>query len=264
MTEKIHLKTPAKLYDGKWIDAELVLGDENLVIGNKRIPIKEVEDIDNVEIENVSAIKIKKDGEIFIKPPEKLHAQVFRFLSFNLKADRFAVYFLARATSGGVVSAGAQWEKGYFSVTEDGLWFLSPKKQERIPLENMGSVEKDVRNVGGQQRMVLVLSHVEKGNVLTSLIMCPETTLEMVNNYLQRLIKAHKPQIELTEEEKEILTLIYSGLDSVSIENFIGVSTEDLNAYYDRIVEAGLANVVKIRKEIELTPSGVSMVGKVK
>jgi helix-turn-helix protein len=161
------------------------------------------------------------------------------------------------------VSATVQWEKGYFSVTDEGLWFLSSKYQQRIPIDNLGSIKKDMRDVGGKQRMVLVLSHVEKSNVVTSLVLCPESTLEMLESYLMRVFERHKPAISLSENEKQILTLIYSGLDFASIENMIGISTDELNEYYDRLVNAGLAKVVKIRKEIELTPRGVSMVDKI-
>jgi hypothetical protein len=127
--------------------------------------------------------------------------------------------------------------------------------------DNIGGVVKETRNIGGKQRKVLVLSKVKKGQVATSLLMCPETTLEMLENYITRLIETHKPQIDMTETEKEILTLVYSGLDFVSIENIVGISTDELNEYYDKLVENGLAEVVKVRKEIELTPRGVTMVG---
>lgn len=140
---------------------------------------------------------------------------------------------------------------------------MSSKNQQRIPVENLGSIKKDTREVGGKQKVVLVLSHVEKSNVVTSLIFCPESTLEMLANYLQRLFDKHKPSINLSENEKQILTLIYSGLDFASIENIIGISTDELNKYYDRLVDAGLAKVVKIRKEVELSPRGVSMVDKI-
>ena len=95
------------------------------------------------------------------------------------------------------------------------------------------------------------------------LVLCPESTLEMLEGYLQRLFEKHKPAISLSEDEMQILTLIYSGLDFASIENIAGMSTDELNTYYDRLVDSGLAKVVKIRKEIELTPHGVSMVDKI-
>lgn len=82
----------------------------------------------------------------------------------------------------------------------------------------------------------------------------------MLGEYIQRLIDSQKPQAELTEIEKQILTLIYSGLDSASVESIIGISSDELNEYYDNLVNQGLARVVRIRKELELTPKGVSLV----
>lgn len=263
MTEKVHLRAPIKTYDGEWVDVELVVTDKNLVIGKRNIPLKEIEDLEEVEVEGVSCIQIKKEDKVILSFPPNLHQQVFKFIAFNLKADKFAVFFLESATVGGVVSSGARWEKGYFSVTDEGFWFLSSRNQKRIPIENLGSVKTDLRNVGGKQRKVLVLSHVEKSNVVTSLVLCPESTLEMLESYLLRLFEKYKPAITLSEDEMQILTLIYSGLDFASIENIAGMSTDELNTYYDRLVDSGLAKVVKIRKEIELTPHGVSMVDKI-
>ena len=263
MTDKVHLRTPVKMYDGGWVDTELIVTDENLIIGKEKILLGEIEDLEDVDIDGVNSIQIKKDGKIIISLPQNLHQQIFRYIAFNLKADKFAVYFLSSDTVGGVVSSAAQWDKGYFSVTDEGFWFLSSKKQKRIPIENLGSVKKDIRDVGGKSRAVLVLSHVEKSDVITSLVLCPESTLEMLENYLHRLFEKHKPVIKLSDDEKQILTLVYSGLDFVSIENIIGISTDELNSYYDRLVDSGLAKVVKIRKEISLTPRGVSMVDKI-
>ncbi|MDQ1252610.1 MAG: taxis protein CheF [Euryarchaeota archaeon] len=263
MSSKVHLRTPAKIYNEGWVDTELVVTNESLFIGKQKISLGEIEDLEDIEKEGIRCIQIKNDKKLILQLPKNIHQQVFRFIAFNLKADKFAVYFLASATVGGVVSATVQWEKGYFSVTDEGLWFLSSKYQQRIPIDNLGSIKKDMRDVGGKQRMVLVLSHVEKSNVVTSLVLCPESTLEMLESYLMRVFERHKPAISLSENEKQILTLIYSGLDFASIENMIGISTDELNEYYDRLVNAGLAKVVKIRKEIELTPRGVSMVDKI-
>jgi helix-turn-helix protein len=263
MNDKVHLRTAVKIYSAGWVDTELTVTDNSLIIGKQKILFGEIEDLEETEIDGVSCIQIKKEGNIILKLPLNIDKQVFRYIAFNLKADKFAVYFVSSSTVGGVVSASAKWEKGYFSVTDEGLWFLSSKNQKRIPIENLGSIKKDSRDVGGKQRTVLVLSHVEKSDVVTSLVLCPESTLEMLENYLQRLFEKRKPAIKLSENETQILTLIYSGVDFVSIENIIGISTDELNNYYDRLVDSGLAKIVKIRKEIELTPRGVSMVDKI-
>jgi helix-turn-helix protein len=263
MTDKVHLRIPVKIYAEGWVDAELVVTDDSLTLGKQKIAIGEIEDLEDIDVNGVRCIQIKKDGKIIFQLPQNFHQQVFRYIAFNLKADKFAVYFLSSATVGGVVSSAAQWEKGHFSVTDEGLWFLSSKNQKRIPIENLGSIKTDIRDVAGKQRRVLVLSHVEKSNVVTSLLLCPESTLEMLVNYLQRIFEKHNPAIKLSENEKQIITLIYSGVDFASIENIIGISTDELNNYYDRLVDSGLAKVVKIRKEIELTPRGVSVVDKI-
>ncbi|MGB9928389.1 MAG: CheF family chemotaxis protein [Methanosarcina sp.] len=263
MTEKIHLRTPVKLYSAGWVDTELTVAETSLLIGRQKVQLAEIEDLEDFELDGTRCIRIEKEGNILIQLPQNLHQQVFRFIAFNLKADKFAVYFLSSATVGGVVSSDAQWERGYFSVTDEGLWFLSSQNQKRIPIENLGVIKKDLRDIGGKQRLVLVLSHVEKSNVVTSLVLCPESTLEMLEDYLQRLFEKHNPAVKLSENEMQILMLVYSGLDFVSIENIIGISTDELNSYYNRLVESGLAKVVKIRQEIELTPRGVSMVDKI-
>ncbi|MFA7036923.1 MAG: CheF family chemotaxis protein, partial [Methanosarcina sp.] len=152
MTDKVHLRAPVKIYDDGWVDVELVVTDSSLVIGKRNISLREIEDLEDVEIEGVNCIQIKKESKIVLQLPKNLHHQVFKYIAFNLKADKFAVFFLSSATVGGVVSSDAQWEKGYFSVTDEGFWFLSARNQKRIPIENLGSVKTDLRNVGGKQR----------------------------------------------------------------------------------------------------------------
>jgi len=159
-----------------------------------------------------------------------------------------------------VVVKDSKWDKGYLCITDEALWFLSSSKQIRISVDSLGSVEKDLRTVGKKQRVVLVITHVENGEVITSFVLCPETTLEMLQNYIQNIIDKYKPKDKLSEVEEQILTMVYTGVDSVGVESILGISTEELNKLYDKLVDMGLARVVKIRKEIELTPRGVALV----
>ncbi|ADB58426.1 CheF family chemotaxis protein [Archaeoglobus profundus] len=260
MAEKVLLKTPAELFEDGWRTVEVVITDRSISFGNSRVNLREIEDLERVVVEGKKAIRIKKDRDIIISFPEKIVDQIFKYLAFNLKSDRFAVYFLSPATVGGVVVKDAKWEKGYLSITDEAIWFLSPKKQIRIPFSNLGSVGKDIRTVGGKERVVLVVGHVENGEVVTSYILCPETTLEMLENYLNRLIDKAKPKAKLSEVEEQIAMMLYSGLSSVDIESILGITTEELNNYFDRLVNLGLAKVVKVRKELQLTPKGVALV----
>ncbi|MEM2727091.1 MAG: CheF family chemotaxis protein [Archaeoglobaceae archaeon] len=252
-------KLIAEFFDGEWKKLEVLISEKSIMLGKDRIEFKNITDLELTKKEGKDCIRLKSGKDYYLSFGSK-QEQVFRFLAFNIKSDKFAVYFLSPALRGGVLVANSKWEKGYFSVTESAVWFLSPGKQIRIPMGALGSVTKDRRTVGDKQRVVLAITHLEDKEVLTSFILCPETTLELLMDYLQRILEQHRPKEKLTELEEQILTMVYTGLDSSNIESILGISTEDLNKIYDKFVNLGIARVVKVRKEVELTPRGVYIV----
>ena len=201
--------------------------------------------------------------KLYFQISQYFHQQVLRYIVSNLKGEKFVIYMMLSATVGGALSSKTQWEKGYFTVTNGSLWFLSKTDQIRIASENLGYIKKDIKNVEDKMRKVLVLSYVENGNLTTSFVLCPEGTLQMIENYINFLIETHNPDVKLSKVEEQILTLLYSKVDFASIEKITGISTDELNTYYDRFIEAGLAKIVKIRKEIELTPRGTKKVDQI-
>ncbi|WP_202319867.1 CheF family chemotaxis protein [Archaeoglobus neptunius] len=259
MSENKELRIPVEYFDNGWKKGEATISKTAISFAGLTIPFKEIQDLEKLNFEGKEAIRIKKDGNYYLHFGNR-QDQIFRYLAFNLKSDRFAVYFLSPATRGGVVVSDSKWDKGYLSITDEALWFLSTSRQIRISIENLGSVGKDVRTVGKKQRVVLVITHVENGEVITSFVLCPETTMDMLQEYIKNIIDRHKPNEDLSEIEEQILTMVYTGVDSVSVESILGITTEELNKLYDRLVNLGLARVVKIRKEIELTPRGVALV----
>ncbi|MCS7130594.1 MAG: hypothetical protein NZ872_04165 [Archaeoglobaceae archaeon] len=249
----------AEFFDKEWKKVEVLITDKAILWEKSKIEFKEIVDLEIVQHSQKECIRIRRERDYYFNFGDK-QRHVFRFLAFNIKSDKFAVYFLSPALRGGVLVANSKWEKGYFSITESAVWFLSPERQIRVPLNAIGSVNKDTRTVGDKPRVVLALTHMEGKEVLTSFILCPETTLELLMDYLRRILEQQKPKEKLSEIEEQILTMVYTGLDSSSIESVLGISTEELNKIYDKFVNLGIAKVVKIRKEIELTPKGVVIV----
>lgn len=252
-------KIIAEIFANGWKKVEVLITENEMVLGKERIDFKTVTDVEIVQWQGKECVRIKSDREYFLFFGER-QKQVFKFLAFKMKSDKFAVYFLSPALRGGVLVANSTWEKGYFSITESAVWFLSPREQIRIPLNALGSVSKDRRTVGDKQREILSITHMEGKEVITSFILCPETTLELLMDYMRRILEQQKPKEKLSEVEEQILTMVYTGLDSSSIESILGISTDELNKIYDKFVSLGLARVVKVRKEIELTPKGVVLV----
>ncbi len=253
------LKLRAEVHEKGWREVDVIISDREIVFEKNAIPLKEIEDIEIVQIDGKEAIRIKKEVDFYFNFKEKQRS-VFRYLAFNLKSDRFAVYFLSPAFRGGVFVNTSKWEKGYLSVTERAIWFLSPTKQLRIPIDAIGSVKGDIRTVGKKERRVLAVTHIDGGEVVVSFVLCPETTLEMLQEYLRKIINLQKPKEKLSEIEEQVLQMVYTGVDSSNIESILGISTDELNAIYDKLISLGLVRVVKVRKEVELTPKGVAIV----
>uniref|UniRef100_A0A7J2TJM7 Uncharacterized protein n=1 Tax=Archaeoglobus fulgidus TaxID=2234 RepID=A0A7J2TJM7_ARCFL len=252
-------KLIAEVFDKDWVKVEVLIGEKSMTIGKETLDFRAISDLELTQHAKKECIRIKAGRDIFINFGEK-QKSVFRYLAFNMKSDKFAVYFLSPAIRGGVLVSDSKWEKGYFSITESAVWFLSPEKQIRIPLSSLGSVSMDKRTVGEKQRLVLAITHMDEKEVVTSFILCPETTLELLQGYLKRILEQQKPKERLSELEEQILTMVYTGLDSASIESILGIKTDDLNKIYDKFVSLGIARIVKVRKEIELTPKGVAIV----
>jgi len=46
MTDKVHLRTPVKIYADGWVNAELVITDTSIIIGRQQIYHGEIEDLE--------------------------------------------------------------------------------------------------------------------------------------------------------------------------------------------------------------------------
>lgn len=234
--------------------------DERVIIGKQQIAYGDLKNLDDIFMDGVHCIQIKSNGIIIFQISQFFHQQVLRYIVSKLKGDRFVVFMMLSANIGGILSPNVQWEKGYLFVTNEALWFMSKTSQIRIGNEKIGYIKKDIRTVEGKMRKVLAISYVEDEKIITSFILCPENTLEMIENYTKSLIKAYNPDFILSKVEEQILTLLYSKVEYASIEKITGLSADELNSHFDRFIDSGLAKVIKIRKEIELTPLGIKRV----
>ena len=64
MPNKIQLRIPAKIFADRWVDAELILTDDNLILGKQKISFVEIEDLEEVDIGGAKCIQIQKNGKI--------------------------------------------------------------------------------------------------------------------------------------------------------------------------------------------------------
>lgn len=255
-------EVPAKVeHNNAWVVIKLGIGEDRIVLPapvNKEILFKTVVDV--AEKKNILIITAKTDAEVVVKilSVEKVLQILKKMILGTCNAYRLMAYFMSPAIRGGVMITGAQWEKGSVVVVHTGIWFVSAAKQVCVPVTEVAAIELTKREVQGKPTDVVRIDHLESGEVVSSLVLCPLSTLQVLFNFLKDTTKSMDMKgTELDGVDQQVAMLIYSGMDSHAIENMLNIPHKQLDAIYDKILKLGLAEVITIRREVQLTTKGV-------
>lgn len=263
--EDIMKEVPLKIEHNKeWLVVKAEVGDDRITFPapvNQEVLFRSVIDLE--ERKNVLILTVKGETETIVKiaSVEKVLVILKRLILASCNAYRLMAYFMSPAIRGGVLVKNAQWIKGSIVVIRSGIWFASTEKQVCIPLRDVSAIELTKRDVQGKQTDVVRIDHVESGEVVSSLVLCPLLTLQVLANYLKDATKGIDMQgNELDDIGQQVAMLVYSGMDSHAIENMLNLSHKQLDDIYDKIIKLGIAEVLVVRKEIQLTTKGVRYV----
>jgi len=255
-------EVPAKIeHNNQWIVIKLGIGEDRIVLPapiNQEILFKAVADV--AERKNILIITVKTDKEAVYKilSVEKVLAVLKKLILGSCNAYRLMAYFMSPAIRGGVMIKEAAWEKGSVVVVQSGIWFVSATKQICVPVTDVAAIELTKRDVQGKPTEVVRIDHLESGEVVSSLVLCPLSTLQVLYNFLKDTTKGMDMKgTELDGVDQQVAMLIYSGMDSHAIENMLNIPHKQLDAIYDKVLKLGLAEVVTIRREVQLTTKGV-------
>ena len=146
-------------------------------------------------------------------------------------------------------------------MVRTGIWFASGGKQVCIPLLDVADIELTKKEVQGRQTDVVKIDHVDEGEVVTSFVLCPISTLQILFNFLTDATKSMEMKgDELDEYDQQVAMLVYSGMDSSAIINMLSVNNKRLNTIYDKLINLGIAEVVEVRREVKLTTKGIKYI----
>ncbi|WP_424357563.1 CheF family chemotaxis protein [Methanocella sp. MCL-LM] len=233
------------------------------------IPLKGLEDVDmRIAGERSMLVMTRYDEGNFKSyaisaSPKALETLRKFFIQFISDAFKTSIYFISPASRGGVVLTNVAWDKGLLLATQKSIWFMSKDKQIRVGLDSITKIKREARKMGGKDRYVLSVDYFEKNESLSSLVLCPDNTMDLLERYLTDLMEKYNSLGEdqkLTDIEGQVATLIYSGVDSNTIQSMLSIDNKTMDQYYDKLLKLGMANVVRVRRELELTPRGVKFV----
>ena len=256
---------PAKIeHNGAWVVVQIGIREDGMEIPaplNVDISYKKIQDLEERKNELVVTTSGSSPQVIRIRSVEKVLAVLKRLILTSCIAYRLAAYFMSPAIRGGVLITDAKWEKGSIAVVKTGIWFVSKDHQISIPLDQVTNIELTKREVQGKHLDVVMIDYLEQGSVVSSLVLCPLSTLQLLLNFLKDATKGMEMKgDELDPVAQQVAMLVYSGMDSHGIENMLNIPHKQLDTIYDRLLELGIGEVAMMRREIQLTPKGVKFI----
>ncbi|KLK87187.1 hypothetical protein SZ63_11310 [Methanoculleus sediminis] len=247
-------------HEGKWIPTTMGIAEDRFRIDaplNQEIPYKSVVDLEEKKNQVIITTGANGEGVYRIASVEKVLLVLKKFVITQASAYRLNAFFMSPAIRGGVLVQNAQWEKGAIAVMKTGIWFVSQEKQVCIPLDEVTGIEVTSREIQEKNLDVVKIDHLIENELVTSFVLCPLTTLQVLYNFLKEATRDTEVSEEIDPLTGQVAMLVYSGMDSSAIENMLKLSHKDLDVIYEKLLGSGLAEVLYVRKEVQLTPKGV-------
>lgn len=255
-------EVPVKVQDGdQWVNTKIEAIEDRIKFSepfNLEIPYKSIIDLSEKKTTLFLTVKGNPEVTYRIASVEKIILYLKRKIIINCGAYRIKAYFMSPAIRGGVLVTDAIWEKGAIAVVKTGIWFVSQTKQICVPLPEVTSIEITKRDVQNKRMEVIKIDHLENKDVVTSFVLCPLSTLQVLFNFLRDATKTYDMKgDELDSVGSQVSMLIYSGMDTKAIENMLNLTPKEIEDIYDKLLSLGMVDVVLKRREVSLTPKGV-------
>lgn len=159
----------------------------------------------------------------------------------------------------GVDGAESEWQKARFQFeAEDRIDLEFPDGDSlEVAVGSIGAVDTDTRQVMGEQRTVIEVEHSDEADetVATHLSGTDRHT-ELLESLFGAITGESSEGDELSAEERQVLMALYTGVSPFEMPDFMGLGVEEVEAMYDRLLEAGVLEELRTRSEVTLNAEG--------
>jgi len=256
-----------KLNDVEWIPGRILLSNKRLVLasneGKKTIPLAEIRSVKtrqnvNEAIANVSGyVSIQTGRDVLLLSPAD--EESFAAAVYSARLDQQVVLAKHPAVKGGVVQ-DTPWEKARMKVSDESVELaISSGQFVEIELNDVGTIEETERTVLDKQRSVLEVEHAIDGTSLKTYLSGSASDCAILASLLRSGDQHVESDVELTDDEREVLMALYSGVSPFEIPDFVGLDVEDAEEIFDQLAEQGVVEKKRTRREVALEPRGRSI-----
>ena len=253
--------------DIEWITGRLLLSNKRLVLvsddGKETVPLSAVQSIKGrqdvgANLGQVSGyVSIQAGSDVTLLAPAE--GEAFEFALYGAVLDQQVVLGKHPAVKGGVVQ-DAGWTKGRLATEDRAVALaLGDGRFVEIEIDDVGVVEEHEHAVKGEERPVLEVEHTEDGTAVETHLSGPRRYVTILGSLLRKGEEQNTADIDLPDAATEVLMALYSGVSPFQIPEFVGMDVDRVEATYDELVEAGLLEEVRVRRDVSLKARGRSI-----
>jgi len=258
------VKDGQKVPDVEWIPGRVLLSNKRLVLasnqGKRTIPLSKVSTIKSRDdasqpFANVSSyLSLQVGNDVTLVAPRD-HEE-FEYELYNAVLDGEIVIVKHPAVKGGVIQ-DAEWQKGRMAIDEDLVGLaLADGKFVEVEIDDVGDLARQEGEVLDEQRLYLEVEHTVGSTAVETHISGNTRKTNILAGLLGGGGTTDPGEIELSEREQEVRTALYSRVSPFQIPQFVGMDVETVEAIYDQLIEQGILELERERREVELKARG--------
>lgn len=256
-----------KRTDVAWRSGRLLLSTKRLVLvsneGKRTIPLSAVSGVTdrtdvNQAITRVSGyLSVQAGKDVTLLAPQAI--ETFEQELYGALLDQTAVLVKHPAVEGGVVQ-NSTWEKGRLTVDEDTVNLAtSTGTFVELLVDDVGTVERTETVLDGTRRRTVEVEHTIDGTSVETHVSGDSPTVAVLETFVRRGEEDNESETPLSEAENEVLMALYTGVSPFQIPSFVGMDITDVEDIFERLVEAGILETVRTRREVQLEARGRSI-----
>jgi helix-turn-helix protein len=250
----------------RWRSSRVVLTNQRLVLanpdGNQSLPHGGVELVDDPasvvpdEFAADGATALRAGDSVFLVDAADVDAFDREYCRAAL--DTEVILVKHPAVVGGVVQ-DTEWSKARFRLADDAVKLALPGGETTsFPVEDVGTVESATETVMGESRTVVSLEHTdaEDRSVETHFSGTDAHGRALQHLFESVIDERGSDDHELTETESQVLMALYSGVSPFEMADFVGISVDEVEEIYQKLLEMGAVDKVRERTEVSLNAHG--------
>ncbi|MBB6645983.1 CheF family chemotaxis protein [Halobellus ruber] len=264
------LRDGREVNDAAWTNGRILLSNRRIVLagtaGKRTFPLSAIERVGgrfdvNQRVATVSdylALQFDGGENVVLVAPAEYEAFEMDLYDALLSSTKFLIRH--PAVEGGVVQ-NTEWEPGRVKVEVDGVSVATVSGTfVEIQLDDIGDTEMGRRTVREEQREVIEVEHSDDdGTSVETYVSGPERAVDILRSLLQIGDEQTETSLDLSQQDKQVLMALYSGVSPFDIPSFLGIDVDQVEELFVRLIDHDVVDEVRVRHEVELNARGRSI-----